>query len=83
MTDPKDAARRRLFVAMLKRAELPQRQFARLVGADPITVNRWCADPEERDTAVRVPKYALLVLKMFVDLGPTLRKRIIEETAHW
>lgn len=76
-------AKKRLLRAMLKRSGLSQAAFGRLIGAEPLTVNRWLADPTTRAGALAVPKYALLVLKLYCDLGPRAREDLAAETAHW
>ena len=59
----------------LKKVGLSQRDFAKLCGVHPTTVNRWCRG------GIRVPKYAEMVFTMElrgIDLEKEVRK-LVEE----
>ena len=64
------------FLDLLRASELPQLQFAKLIGKNAGTVNRWVAD---RPDALEPPFYALIFLRIWTELPPATRRRLLAD----
>lgn len=71
-------ADKRDFKRGLEAVGVSQREFARLLGANPATVNRWIVREREnqRLDALPVPQYARAFLLAYSELSPEQREGV-------
>lgn len=64
------------FLALLKASGLRQAHFAKLIGKNVGTVNRWATD---RADALEPPFYALIFLRVWNELPAAARSKVLAE----
>ncbi len=62
---PKTPKSKSSFRTELEQAEMSQRDLARFLGKDPVTVNRWCS---ARGDGLQVPMYARAFVRTYARL---------------